>query len=311
MQNQIIKIPKSAYQIIGESLDCTPDTAFNVVLTDSESISAILSDILKLDKKYIKENIVFKNRKLTNNRVLEKQSNLDLLVEIKGTYIIVEMNRYPRSNVFIKNATYMEKISSTYLSRGESYQNKPVTILINIDRDYEDKNKVNGKFKKGDKVITEYVYMERTKHIEYKYINNVIYHVSLKKLLEKYNTLGYTELNESEKALMILQGNKYEVIDELSRGSEELKHMTNVIKDLENNEEFIGYYDKELVEKTLHEEDLEESRKEGIEQGFKDSNISFIKNLVDNNFDIETISKLTNLTIDEVNNYIDMINENK
>ena len=77
-----------------------------------------------------------------------------------------------------------------------------------------------------------------------------------------------------------------------------------------NNEKYFGaLYDREEEQKIINATEKEEGRREGlqqgiqqgIQQGMQDERTKIALNLLKENIDINVISKVTNLTIEEIN----------
>ena len=88
----------------------TFDVVFKSVLNDSKTegyLVDIISGITKIDKKYIKGNIVFKNTELSKGEIKEKGKIADLIVEVKDNVINLEMNKNYYDGLFDKNDRYI------------------------------------------------------------------------------------------------------------------------------------------------------------------------------------------------------------
>ena len=138
--------------------------------------------------------------------------------------------------------------------------------------------------------------------------NKEIYVVDLEKIKNKcYNRL---EMNEFEKALSLLVSRNKEEAKDLSRGNDMLEEVFNNMEELNMNEVFLGMYDEEEENKKMMNsmklEGLEEGIEQGIEQGLKTGEknkaIKIAKNMINKNIDINVISEVTGLSIEELEN---------
>ena len=66
--------------------------------------------------------------------------------------------------------------------------------------------------------------------------------------------------------------------------------------------DIVGLYDKELHEEKLRITELEEARDKGFEAGKKESILETTRNLLEEKVNIDTISKCTGLSKEEINN---------
>lgn len=84
----------------------------------------------------------------------------------------------------------------------------------------------------------------------------------------------------------------------------EYMKMFSKVEDLTQDEEFIGYYD--VAER--HAEDLKDAEETGLEKGLEkgrvegiaERNIEIAKNMLNLKMDIDTINKVTGLSIEEI-----------
>ena len=117
-------------------------------------------------------------------------------------------------------------------------------------------------------------------------------------------------MNEFEKALSLLVSRNKEEAKELSRGNDMLEEVFNNMEELNMNEVFLGMYDEEEENKKMMNsmklEGLEEGIEQGIEQGLKTGEknkaIKIAKNMINKNIDINVISEVTGLSIEELEN---------
>ncbi len=74
------------------------------------------------------------------------------------------------------------------------------------------------------------------------------------------------------------------------------------------DEEIIGLYDKELHLEMLRNTELYEAEQkgmeQGIEQGIEEEKLSMVKAMLKEKLDISLISKITGLSIEEINQLI-------
>lgn len=61
-------------------------------------------------------------------------------------------------------------------------------------------------------------------------------------------------------------------------------------------------YDREEFERQVNEEEKANAKSEGIKEGIKDGILTVVKNMLAKNIDVNLISELTGLSVDEINN---------
>ena len=311
----------------------TFDPVFKTVLTSNKDyLVDIISGITKLDKNYVKENIVFKNQELAKANIKERGKITDLIVDIKRNIINLEMNNNYYKALIEKNDNYMNKILLEEIDNDMMEKNYDFKRIIQINFDnYEvfDEREII-KFEMIDKERG----IVRNKHLGIK--DKEIYHINLKRIKEKYYNKG--RLNKLEKELLLMVLESIKELEEVSKGSDTMEKVRKKISSLSMEEQLKGIYIKEeqdawLAERRLeeakadaikeglkegleqgHKEGLEEGRKEGIQQGIeqgreeginegiKTTNINNSKKMLENNIDKEIISKVTGLNINEINN---------
>ena len=103
-----------------------------------------------------------------------------------------------------------------------------------------------------------------------------------------------------EKIILMLQLEDKEELRDLVKGDKELEKMEKKIEELSYDEDIIGLYDKEAYDKLAHDIDVAEARKEGREEAKAESKTEIAEKMLELNVDINTISKSTGLTKEEI-----------
>ena len=239
--------------------DARYDAVFkNAVARDEEVFKYFLKYALERE---IKSYRIIPNE-LPKKEFSIKSKTLDINVKTDIGNIIVEINNGFYTSLPIRNLAYLSSVFSNSVSRGDSYDNVPLHILLNITW---------GKGIKGE-ILTEY-YVQSEKGIKYcdrmliREINmdlllNIWYYGDKDKALN-YSHFLMLGLNMKElKALYKEKGYKFMK-----------KYMDNV-EELNNDTEFVNVIspekDNEMVINTLKNEAIKEGRAEGIKQGIKE-----------------------------------------
>jgi len=137
----------------------------------------------------------------------------------------------------------------------------------------------------------------------------------MKKLLK----LWYSNSKEKEKfKYLIMMGLEKDELDSIPKGDTIMNKYKDKITKLNEEPSFQEYMTKEeddrkmyntkmnYAKKTGIEEGIKRGIKQGIEQGMnvgkKEEKIKIAKNMLKKNFDIDSISEITNLTKEEIKN---------
>ena len=266
--------------------DARYDTVFkNAVARDEEVFKYFLKYALERE---IKSYRIIPNE-LPKKEFSIKSKTLDINVKTDIGNIIVEINNGFYTSLPIRNLAYLSSVFSNSVSRGDSYDNVPLHILLNITW---------GKGIKGE-ILTEY-YVQSEKGIKYcdrmliREINmdlllNIWYYGDKDKALN-YSHFLMLGLNMKElKALCKEKGYKFM-----------RKYMDNV-EELNNDTEFVNVIspekDNEMVINTLKNEAIKEGKKEGVYE----KAIETAKNMLNKGLDIKLVSECTGLSIEKLN----------
>ena len=85
-------------------------------------------------------------------------------------------------------------------------------------------------------------------------------------------------------------------IEDIVRDDDTMKKAKEKLVDLSEDTELVGMYDKEIVDRKVNNTKLIAAKNEGIEQNKKDVVINMLKE----NIDIKTISKVTGMSENEI-----------
>lgn len=122
----------------------------------------------------------------------------------------------------------------------------------------------------------------------------------------------YNEINERERkirrwCMVFLSETKKELEDSIGDDlmSDEVKNkFVETVEDLSEDDEMVYLYtelsDRELTFNTM----MDDAKKEGLAQGLKEASIEIAKNLLKETSDLEYVSRMTGLTIDEIEKII-------
>ncbi len=289
---KIIKTLDKECKVITGTNDCIFKSLFQ-----DKGMKGILAEVigyvLELSKAYVYRNLRFKPTELAKENFFEHGKTTDLLVEIIGAIINLEMNQDARKGGLIKNNGYHHAIAGKSLLKSEDFEESKKIVQINFD--------CINRF--DDRIVIPFRLIDD----EGKYIldeNFINYHINMEKICEKY--YNKEELNRFEKIMMILQEESKDQLRELSKGDSELMYMVKKLEEMSYDPEMVGLYDKERMDKLVEQVNIAEAKavgiEQGLEQGSKQEKKEIARNLLKKKININVISEVTGLTIKEIEN---------
>lgn len=269
----------------------TNDYMFSRVFGDSDCreilknfLQSILTDIeiVKIDS--------VKQSQLDAVAIKKKFSRMDILATLNNNIKVnIEMQMENNHNTVDRSLYYVEKLSIKDLKAKQDYTNIPKTIGIWI-LDY-DLFEEGAPFHEITRLRRDYNYKILTDKLE-------LHYIQLPKFKRKCKHIS----NTLEQWLTFI------INDDL----EEIKNMDNeYIQDAESKLESLNddekareiaeiLIDAERNERSALEYARQEGRDEGIAEGISQKNLEIIKKMLEENLDIELISKITGTNKEEI-----------
>lgn len=299
----------------------TYDKMFKSVLTSKEArdyLSEIISDITGLPKKNIKKDMVFKNSEHSISSINEKKKISDLVVEVKGNVINLEMNKDYYDGLVDRNHEYITKIRESMLNEGKEYKELKKVIQINFDN--------YNIYRPDERVVIKFQMLDKEKKVE-EGVGIESYHVILPNVKEKYYNEGSKDALVGK--LVIMMAENSEELEKIIRECQDLRPIGEKVVEISQDKESLLWYDEEehkrKVNNTLIRMGIEkgwkeatekgwnkgikegkaEGIKEGIETGEKNKQVEIAKNLLNSGISIDIIEKSTGLSREEILNKID------
>ena len=280
-------------------IPATFDKIFKSIWQDERNkklLSYMISFITKLNKKELYNNMEFKNTEIPKENFKEKGMITDLLIASLKTLFNLEMNKAPDKGRIKKNNGYAHKLA-TYTSKTNGKYNKLIQINFNASINFD------------NELSSEYMMRSRdgkTCADE----NYIIHHISMVKIVYKY--YNNNRLNRFEKAIVMMYTSDKKVLEELSKGDEDLMNLKETIEEKSTDDEIIGLYNEKEMQDYVNQINLEDSheegykmgKKEGKEEGKKNALIETAKRLLNLGINVKDISKGTGLTEKEIENLI-------
>ena len=267
---------------------CKYDRAFKEVFLkerNKDLLKVLLESILKLKIKGIK---LIPNE-LNEENLLVRRKTLDALIETDIGKIGIEVNSNNRPYVHLRNMAYICDLYASYTLSGEKYTDKVDIIQINLS--YE--------LGINHKKLSIYKIMDDEENL---YVNNFkIYEINMDYYLKLWYDKNEKEIKENEYLVMLgLDKEELEAFSKKIKNEKVEKYMSEIKKVNGKTvfKRFISYeQDKEFIKNS----ELSEAKDEGIKEGSYDKQIEIAKNLLNENMDIKTISKVTGLSIENIN----------
>ena len=272
----------------------TNDYVFKKLFGEEKDKIILISFLNALFKEYdflpYIEDVTIKNSETTKSYDVEKQSRLDIKAKIDNeTYIDIEMQNRSYFDLIDRGIYYCSKILAEETVKGRNYKYpKVVSIWVindELDSDhphFKRKNPIEvdkhitipGAIDKdyiltSDKVTIVYIYLKKFK--------DGLYHEEIENWIKFVN--NYENYNTYDAGISKAK----EKLSKLRYDDETL----TVIKSIEEKE-----MDNEAAKYNSHQK--------GLKEGEKNKSIEIAKNMLKEGLDINLISKLSGLTVDEI-----------
>ena len=241
-----------------------------------------------------------KASELPKGSVYERGKILDVLVDSDEGEINIEVNSYSDIYLHRRNASYIFSRYSSAVSRAGSFKDMKNYIQINLTR--EDRNK-------DLEMISVYELMEIDRHD--RYIDNfTIYEFNISKIKDAWYN------GDRSHNIMALLDADYCELDTMNDGDDIMDRFKDEVKNVNRGLGDVQFMDpdedaeiifntivdseKERAQKEGLQEGLEKGREEGMVEGMAEGIKNTARKMKQKNIDINTISEITNLSIDEI-----------
>ena len=304
----VLKLSKNIKK--GQKISILSDTMLKAMFQNENRIkysAKFLSYFIDVEYEDILNNICLAKNELDKNNENDKGERCDYVALLSDTSLNIEVNNNSSLEVLERNMEYAHRLYSKKIKRGEENYQYTQVIQFNLN---------NFAFKGNDKIVDIYtVTNDDNIGLSNKLIFVQIYVPNLRK---KWYTKGIKSLSEEEKYILALVEMDLDKLNDL--GGENI--MDEYVKEAEevSFEGGVGEaYDKEWALRDQGYRDglsqgkaegfsqgkvegREEGRTEGKTEGINERNLEIAKNMLKDNIPIESISKYTGLSIDEIKN---------
>ena len=282
----------------GEKPSILSDTMFKTMFYNEKRIkysAKFISYYLDISYEELLKNIKLSKNSLDKEKEINKEYRSDYVATIDNTKINIEVNNNSNEEVLERNLDYAFKLYGSKVKRSkekESYKYMQV-IQFNIN---------NYSFKGNDKIVDIYT-LNNGEGI--KMTNNIIIiEIYVPNLRKKWYNKGIKSLSEEERYALALVEPNIDMSLELGKDIDIMEEYIDEVEEVVDEEYFGESYDHELA---YGEELYNDGVKDGVKEGMNKRNEEIVKEMLKDNVDVDTISKYTGLSVDEIND----INKNK
>jgi len=282
-------------QLVRPMIPLTFDKMLKAFFEDNIDIyKMFIISVVHLDLLKDNMNLEIKNTELPVSHYKEYKKTIDFNVDInKNILLNIELNKSYFKNVKLRNHFYKSKKISMNLKTGDDI--KKIKELKNIQLNLNVKDKSTTL---GEDIVVPYSIITNTI-----YINNDITYI---RYLDYYRNLYYNgdvKLTEDEYWLALLTSENYMELNDIASKFLSDETREKLVKDvirLSNDELIFDEYEQMMGDKLIEYEEEQSLLEEGYDSGFQDGVTDIIQRMLKNKVDYETISNITEKTIDEI-----------
>ena len=259
------------------------DSLFKKIFADSED-TRLLKELLCIILNEDIENVTIISPEILGDKIKVKRSYLDLLVELKNkTKINIEINSNPQSYTTDRNLFYLFKVMGRDLTSKDKYTDfhKHIQINLNLNTKEEPVMKYYLMNKESDKILTNKL---------------EIINIDIEKLNEICYTNGVEGQDIFTKVLGLIGAKDKEHFDIFKKEKGIVKKIMDKAQDYITDNDLVEVLDYEKMR-----DNREEAAKElGFSNGVQNTVNVIAKNMLEKNMDINTISEVTGLTKEQI-----------
>ena len=298
-------MPKKQNETEGK-MQLTVDYAFKRVFGKNGNES-ILKDLLESILNIEIKSITIQNPEIPKNMKDGKIGILDVRAELNGDEITeVEMQVQDQHNIDKRSPTYLTKIYSDQLKEGEQYIEVKKVVVINIlNFDYYKRNSYHSvarmmfeESKENEKVDLGYIVEDKyaTKDLEMHFIELPKFRKKDPDMSNKLEQWLCLICNEEDKIKMAESKN-----EEIEKAKKELEKLAMNPEDRELYElRLKAIRDEMNIRYSGYIDGMAEGEAKGRAEGKNERNIEIAKNMLKENVNIQFISKMTGLNLEEI-----------
>ena len=267
-------------------------------LFNKENISTIewvAMQILGCTYEEIKGNVSVVDARLTRINKNERNKYVDLLIQYNQEKIIIELNQNFDGN-YLRNVLFATNtILNNYSMEGFDYKKVSRCILVNLNWYPKTYTKIKRETPGKEVIIWDYPSRKVSGYL-LKIININ---------LDFYDNVSYDKLDTSDKFYKLLTVSDSKELNEIVDGEHLLGRYTSKLIKYSNDEKYKEAIMDEIIEKNaLMQERYLSGLYDGMEQGIQENQKDIVINMYKEKIALDVISKVTKLSVDEINEII-------
>ena len=268
----------------------------NVFYRDKELLKIFLTNIMHhVDSSFKIETLDIRNSELTKDRLYIKNKIIDILVKTNDKVINIEINSDYSIN--IKNRNFLYLCSALVADTDKDVSYKTIDQHIQINFIFQGKNKKGISIYEYRDINDRKILTDMIKTIDI----NVDYFI-----YEWYNKNKSKEYYNKYKDILIVGMEKEDLLN--IKDDDYMDKIVNDIDSLNKDNKFHQLFtdeeDRIKLRNGYIEEGIEEGIARGLKQGLKQGKLEAAKKMLEEEFPIETIIKITGLTRKQIENIL-------
>ena len=307
------EVPMNSLLEKGSIIPLTFDIMFTEVFNNQNNICILeefIANYLNIPLPLVEGNLKILSRRLFKENRYDSKKEVDLLLDLNGKKINIEMSNNNSMGVINRNVVYLCKVHGEQLKQSDyNYSHISETIQImfnNFNSQKELKTTWYLRDEQGNiltnKIRIDIINLVKGKDMCYTYKKDVDYLINWCKLLTESkanNLLNISHKLMSSKSTNVLLKD----INKLNGDDE----MVRLYTKLSRREMEYNTFIEEAKEKGFNqgkqegfESGKQEGLKKGLEQGIEQKSNEIAKNMLIEKIPLETISKITGLSIEKI-----------
>ena len=294
-----IKLIKSKDLKKEDKLPIYSDVMFHTMFNNTNRIKYVCKFLSYFfdDTSYedLLEKIVLLKDEEDRSNIESKARRVDLLLQVGNVKVNLEVNNCPTKDIMERNLEYISKVYGEGSKSGEKKERHHYCIQFNLNNFTRKNNKES---------IEIYAFRNsRGEILSEKLIVVQIYLPELEKKLKEIYNGDVEKLTERERFILMLMATSKEESKRLKiKGDKVMEEYINEAIDASHNKSVMDKYDDEWYKGQYKKWGEMVGREKGKEEGIKQEKINTVKNMLKKKSDINFISEITGLSLEEINN---------
>ena len=250
----------------------TNDYIFKKIFTKEKNLRYLLNKFFELKPR----NIAIKNNELLKEYLESKAGIVDLFLELDNENVILELQNVNEYNIEERALFYSSCVIANHsLDKGQNFKElKPLKVLVILNYNYQDKQLEIANIMKNNKILTD--------KLEFKFFD-------------------LTKANQQDELVKLCNMNSFEDIEkfDVKLDIENKELLLDIVSDLKKfNESEDERKNMEDIARMMMEEKC--YYENAYDAGINDNKEEVAFNMLEENMDINLISKLTKLSKDKI-----------